>query len=202
MSSPSSALPSPGRILVVDDEEVLRFAFRLTCQSMGHETHTASCASEALEVFQEARPDLVLLDFRMPDKNGLELARELRELRSDLRFALCSAHVDGGTLCDALGLGIVDFISKPVLPADLRRVIERFYQEADPEAPLSEKLLGHIRNHEPQKALEVARMMTENPESTEKGKVWLQVLPCLEKQISPGEKELGSLACQELLFHS
>ncbi|WP_437089664.1 response regulator [Streptomyces sp. enrichment culture] len=119
-----------GRVLVVDDNKVIRQLIRVNLELEGFEVVTAADGAECLEVVHQVRPDVITLDVVMPRLDGLRTAGRLRAdpRTRDLPLAIisaCSQHeVDAG-----LGAGIDAFLSKPFEPAALvglvRRLAER-----------------------------------------------------------------------------
>ena len=80
------------KILVVDDEESIRFLFKEELEEEGFRVEVASNGKEALEMLPELRPDLVTLDIRMPVMDGIETLKRIRETDRDLPIVLCSAY--------------------------------------------------------------------------------------------------------------
>ncbi|CAM5678357.1 response regulator [Streptomyces aurantiogriseus] len=127
-----------GRVLVVDDNKVIRQLIRVNLELEGLEVVTASDGAECLEVVHQVRPDLVTLDVVMPRLNGLRTAARLRAdpLTRDLPLAIISActpyEVEAG-----LEAGVDAFLPKPFEPAELvslvRRLMEGKSREADGE---------------------------------------------------------------------
>lgn len=118
---PASA-PSRRRILVVDDEPTLRLGFAYALSE--HAVETASTGREALLKLDEGRHDLVILDLRMPDIDGLGVIETLRRRSVTIPVVLCSAVITPAAALRAITGHVVDFLLKPVRPADLRDVIE------------------------------------------------------------------------------
>jgi two-component system response regulator AtoC len=116
--------PAP-RILVVDDEPSLRRACAFTLRAEGWLTETEECPREALSrLIGGERFDAIVLDYAMPELNGLELLHELeraRGLEAVPPVLLTSAHADGAVAWDALRFGVWDFLAKPLTPEELRR---------------------------------------------------------------------------------
>ena len=79
----------------------------------------AGCAEEVLSRYKECRPDIVLLDYRMPGADGLSLLQELLALDPDARVVMCSGTGDPDVRRDALEYGAVDWVLKPIYPASL-----------------------------------------------------------------------------------
>ncbi|MGA5602317.1 response regulator [Streptomyces griseoincarnatus] len=122
----SRVVPSTsGRVLVVDDNKVIRQLIRVNLELEGIEVVTAADGAECLEVVQQVRPDVITLDVVMPRLNGLRTAARLR---SDPRTAgiplvivsACSQHeVESG-----LDVGVDAFLAKPFEPQELVRVVQ------------------------------------------------------------------------------
>jgi len=110
-------------VLIVDDEPSIRLMFRTALQSAGYDTVEAGDGPAALARLQESSPDVVLLDLKMPGMDGMETLRQMREQGDDTAVVIITAH---GSIADAVAamkLGAVDFITKPVTPDALRRVV-------------------------------------------------------------------------------
>ena len=80
------------RILLVDDEESIQLLYREEFEEEGYIVDSARDGVEALEKFKENPPDLVLLDINMPGMNGIEILRQMKELRASLPIILNSAY--------------------------------------------------------------------------------------------------------------
>ncbi|MFG2778480.1 response regulator [Streptomyces prunicolor] len=119
-----------GRVLVVDDNKVIRQLIRVNLELEGLEVVTAADGAECLDVIHQVRPDVVTLDVVMPRLDGLRTAARLRSdpRTRDLPLAIVSActqyEVDSG-----LEVGVDAFLAKPFEPAELialvRQLIER-----------------------------------------------------------------------------
>ncbi|MER7044089.1 MULTISPECIES: response regulator [Streptomyces] len=124
-----------GRVLVVDDNRVIRQLIRVNLELEGFEVVTAADGAECLEVVQQVRPDVVTLDVVMPRLDGLRTAARLRAepLTSHLPVAIISActqyEVESG-----LAAGVDAFLAKPFEPAELVRLVRRLRR---PEGPPS-----------------------------------------------------------------
>ncbi len=129
------------KILVVDDDQLLRRSLTYRLKAEGYTVSTAATGAEALSLARRDRPDLVLLDIGLPDQNGLETARLLdRDLKLPLIFL--TARNQEADVVIGLELGAEDYIAKPFrmgellarIRAALRRAARLPGQEAD--APL------------------------------------------------------------------
>ena len=99
-------------ILVVDDEDLIRWSLRERLHAEGHTVRDAGTGGEAMEVFREG-VDLVLLDYRLPDVDGLTLLREMKAIDPDVPVVLLTAYVNVETAVEAMKLGAFHFANKP-----------------------------------------------------------------------------------------
>ncbi len=109
-----------GRILVVDDEASIRRTLREILEYEDYEVEEAVDGEDALNVVKTERFDLVLLDVKMPKKDGLEVLQVLSNTYPDLPVVMISGHGTIETAVEATKLGAFDFIEKP---ADLNRLL-------------------------------------------------------------------------------
>ncbi|MGD8396216.1 MAG: sigma-54 dependent transcriptional regulator [Candidatus Eiseniibacteriota bacterium] len=106
--------PAPARILIVDDEPNLRATLRMTLESEGHRVSEAASGEEAIGRAARGGIDLVLLDVRMPGIDGLETLERLRDRDPELPVVVMSGHGTIETAVQALQLGALDFLEKPL----------------------------------------------------------------------------------------
>ncbi|TAN21634.1 MAG: sigma-54-dependent Fis family transcriptional regulator [Acidobacteria bacterium] len=102
------------RILIVDDERLLRWALERKCVEWGYEPQPAESCAQARQLCQTGVPDLVLLDIRLPDGNGVDLLRELRTGAQPPAVILITADPKLDDVKTALRLGAFDYLSKPI----------------------------------------------------------------------------------------
>lgn len=113
------------RLLLVDDEEDLRWLLGGCLRDRGYEVLEAQSAEAALERFKEAEIDVVISDVRMGAMSGVDLLVRLRELDPKLPIILMSAIDDVATAVGAMKLGAYDYLAKPFDNTELLRVVER-----------------------------------------------------------------------------
>lgn len=112
-------------ILLVDDEEVIRFGIRRFLEHKGYEVLEAGDCATAVEVFRARLPDLAILDFRLPDGNALELLGRLREDGSTIPIVILTAHGSIDLAVRAIREGAEHFLTKPVELDALLVILER-----------------------------------------------------------------------------
>ena len=111
------------RILVVDDEDVVRESLREWFIEDGYPVDTAADAREALGKIAEAEWDILLVDIKMPGMNGLELQQKVKTILPDAIIIIITAYASVDTAVQALKGGAYDYITKPFDPDDLQRII-------------------------------------------------------------------------------
>lgn len=113
-------------ILIIDDEETfVKNAARFLAKS-GHEVLTALTASAGLELFAAASPDAVVLDYRLPDMDGVSVIQRLRTLDPTVPIVMITGHGSIELAVHAMKAGANDLLTKPVALSDLRQRLENF----------------------------------------------------------------------------
>jgi DNA-binding response OmpR family regulator len=110
-------------ILIVDDEPNVRLVFRTALESAGYSVTTAEDGEKALTWLEDAPFDLVLLDLLMPGVGGMEALERLREAGHEVPVVIVTAHGDVPHAVQAMKLGAIDFLAKPLSPETLRTVV-------------------------------------------------------------------------------
>ncbi len=122
------------KILIVDDERQIVRALRASLQSHGFEVSTAPDALEALEMFDQVRPDLLITDLSMPDMDGVELTKALRRF-TDIPIIVLSVRNQDAQKVLALDSGADDYMTKPFSVTELlARVRAQLRRRGEPAA--------------------------------------------------------------------
>jgi len=108
------------QILVVDDDQMIRWTLREALHSWGFATVEASLAAEAVKQFQAELPAAVLLDIDLPDGSGLDVLREIKREHPDAIVIMITGNVQVDNTISALRGGAYDFIAKPISLEELR----------------------------------------------------------------------------------
>jgi DNA-binding NtrC family response regulator len=112
-----------GKILIVDDELVVRDSLSKWFISEGYTARPVGSGREALEAIQQAEYDIALIDIKMPGMDGMELQARLREADADLTVVVMTGYASVDTAVQALKLGAYDYITKPVDPDELSHLV-------------------------------------------------------------------------------
>jgi two-component system KDP operon response regulator KdpE len=110
--------PTAPLILVIEDEPGIRRFLRVTLASNGYRTAEASCAEDGLKRAALERPDLVVLDLGLPDRDGMDVLRDLREW-STVPLLVLTARESETSKVEALDAGADDYLTKPFGAAEL-----------------------------------------------------------------------------------
>jgi two-component system chemotaxis response regulator CheY len=116
------------RILVVDDAAFMRRMVIDVLQNGGHEVvGEGANGNEALERYQQLRPDVTTLDITMPEKDGLTALREIMAFDPTAKVVMCSALAQESKVLEAVKAGAKDFIAKPFQPPRVLSAIEKVF---------------------------------------------------------------------------
>ncbi|OGK82235.1 MAG: hypothetical protein A2050_11845 [Candidatus Rokubacteria bacterium GWA2_73_35] len=124
-----------GRILIVDDEEPVREVLGEYFATQGYAVETAGSGTDALAVVERERPDLVLLDVRMPGLDGVETLRRIRTLDGAVVVIMVTANEDVALARETLKIGAFDYVAKPFDFSYLDRAVAAAFLQAGGLAP-------------------------------------------------------------------
>jgi two-component system nitrogen regulation response regulator GlnG len=117
-------------LLVIDDEQSVRYSFRRVFEGEGVEVLTAASALEGLEMFRERNPDVVVLDLQLPDRSGLDLFHDIQAEDPKRPVIFITAHGSADTAIEAMKGGAFDYLVKPVDLDRLSQVLARAFEAA------------------------------------------------------------------------
>jgi NtrC-family two-component system response regulator AlgB len=144
---------APLRVLVVDDEPNIRSTLSVCLESIGCEVHVAAGAREALAVVERGAFDVVFLDVRLGQADGMKLLPELLALSPRLAVVMITAYASVESAVAAIKAGAWDYLPKPFTPSQIRLVIERLSERVKLENRVAE-LEGILSDTSPQVVLE------------------------------------------------
>ncbi len=141
-----------GRVLVIDDEVTLGRNIKAYLTRHGYQVSHAASGREARELLAAQQYDVVLLDMRLPDTDGLELLPEIRERSPAAAILVMTAHATIPTAVEAMRGGAFDYLTKPVALSELKERLDRLHKGAartDPRRPGIEAGLAAILGNSP-----------------------------------------------------
>ncbi len=112
-------------ILVVDDDESMRDSCAQILTKDGYQAEIANDGYSGLEKMKEKKPDLVLIDLKMPGINGLEVLEKTREIDPNIIAVVITGYATVESAVEAMKIGAYDFLPKPFTPDELRIIIKR-----------------------------------------------------------------------------
>lgn len=115
-------------ILIVDDEDAQRSVLKGYLEKKGYRIFSASSGNEGIKTVQNNIIDIILSDFKMPDKTGLEVLEEVKKINPEISFVILTAYGTIENAVKAMRLGAFDYISKPVDLDELDLMIERIIE--------------------------------------------------------------------------
>jgi len=113
------------RILVIDDEESIRFTFQYLLADLGYEVEVAGTPDEGLSLFTQSAFDLVFLDLLLGTMSGINTLRDLKEVNPQIPVVMVTGAPDEQSVCEAIKLGAFAYIPKPVRQDKLLEMTER-----------------------------------------------------------------------------
>ncbi len=122
-----------GRILIVDDASFMRMMLKEILTKNGYEVAgEAGNGREAVEMYEELKPDLVTMDITMPEMNGIEGVKAIRRLAPGANIIMCSAMSQRSMVMDAIQAGAKSFIIKPFRAGHVIKTIEKVLARNNP----------------------------------------------------------------------
>jgi len=186
------------KILLVDDHELMRSGLRLLVEScLGHEVAEASSAGTALDAVRDDPPDVVFLDVRMPDRDGLWVLEQLREDNPDIPVVMLSTFDEGEHIQAALARGAAGYLLKE---ASVRQVAEAIATAVEGRGvylhPVAARRMLGTRRLEPVEQLtereqEVLRLVVEGATNEEIGATLFVAEKTVKTHLSAILRKLG-----------
>lgn len=119
------------RILLVDDSRTIRNIQKRTLEQLGYtEVLEAGDGVEALSVIGKVRPDLMIVDWNMPNMDGITLVRKVRESDRALPIIMCTTEAEKKRVIEAIQAGVNNYIVKPFTPQSLAEKIQQTIKRA------------------------------------------------------------------------
>ena len=102
-----------GRILVIDDEKAIRWSLGEALKNQGYDVVDAENGKKGISLFKQEPADLVILDLKLPDTNGIEVLKQIREEDDEVPVIMMTAYGEVETAVEAIKSGAYDFLLKP-----------------------------------------------------------------------------------------
>src|SRR5579864_1745042 len=134
------------KILIIDDERLVRWSLRQKCEEWGYQVAEAAAGEPGLRLAQQESPDLVLLDVRMPDMNGIQVLEQIKKATGAPPVIMITADPQLDDVKNAIKLGAYDFVGKPLDFEELRVTIQNALEATRLRTEV-QSLRGEVRRH-------------------------------------------------------
>jgi signal transduction histidine kinase len=122
------APPETGRVFVIDDDDIMLLSCRRILEKAGYQVETFSSGLEGIRRIKDVRPELLLVDLKMPELDGLQVIERVRAVDPDVVIAVITGYATISTAVDAMKAGAYDFLPKPFTPDELRLIVNRGHE--------------------------------------------------------------------------
>lgn len=156
------------KALIIDDDRNILTTLEVYLEDKGLEVAGASTGVHGIELFQREKPDLVLLDMKLPDRDGLEVLKEIITSNIKTQVLMITAYATIETAVSAVKMGAFDYLPKPFVPGQLDLVIERLnrFHALEKEIASLKGIFSEggilARNHKMRRVLQNARQAAES----------------------------------------
>ncbi len=113
------------KILIIDDDMDMCQLLSRFLQRKGFETATASNGNKGIVAFKEGKFDLVLCDFRLGDKEGVEVLKEIKQINHAVQVIIITGYSDIKMAVEVIRQGAFDYITKPLVPDEVLNIINK-----------------------------------------------------------------------------
>ena len=120
---------SKGSILIIDDEDIVRISCKRTLMPEGFKVKTAQNGVEGLKMIEEEKFDIVLTDLKMPDIDGIEVLRLIKQRWAETVVIIITGYQTVNSAVKAIKLGAYDYIEKPFTPDGIVSVVYRALED-------------------------------------------------------------------------
>ncbi|MBW7467029.1 sigma-54 dependent transcriptional regulator [Pontibacter aydingkolensis] len=123
------------KILLIDDDPAFSLMLKAFLQRQQYEVEAAFTANDGLRLAKSFDPDLILTDFRLPDKDGLELLMQIKTISPHLPVILMTTYADIQTAVRAIKLGALEYLTKPINPDETLLLVRSALKKKEEEQP-------------------------------------------------------------------
>jgi DNA-binding NtrC family response regulator len=149
-------------ILIVDDEPNVRLMFRTALEGVGYDVGEAPDGISALEHLATKPTDLIVLDLKMPRLNGMQALQRIRQSGSDVPVVIVTAHGSVPDAVEAMKLGAIDFLQKPLRPEQLRVIVSEILSRHGVAINATAPIEPTLRAAQPEECLAQAKRAINN----------------------------------------
>lgn len=130
--------------MIVDDQYGIRILLQEVLSLDGYETIMAENGKEALRLFDQHQPDLVILDMKLPGMNGLDILRAIRKRSADVQVFMMTAYGELDMIKEATRLGVKRYFTKPFDIEQLRQSVREWFSGSFGAVPMADTTHTHV----------------------------------------------------------
>lgn len=117
--------PAPGRVFVIDDDDVMLLSCRRVLEKAGYEVETFATGQAGITRLEAVRPHLLLVDLKMPELDGFQVIERVRAIDPEIVIVVLTGYATIANAVEAMKAGAYDFLPKPFTPDELRLLVNR-----------------------------------------------------------------------------
>ncbi|MGE5174233.1 MAG: response regulator [Betaproteobacteria bacterium] len=121
------------KVLIVDDEYLIRYSMQILIGHEGYEALTAESGLEALRLLEEHKPEIVILDVHLPDSNGLLILKTIKEISPSATVIMVTGCPDIESSVEAMKMGALNYLEKPINIDELKALMHATEQQSPRE---------------------------------------------------------------------
>lgn len=138
------------RVLVVDDEHLIRWSLEQNLKKQGYDVTSAGSGEDALRLVREEQPDLVLLDIQLPGISGMDVLEKIKEFDDEIIVIMVTAHGGLETAVNAMRVGAYDYINKPFNLDEIAVIVKKALETHDLRREVARLRSEHKKSGPPQ----------------------------------------------------
>ncbi len=125
---PAATAGPPRHVFVIDDDDIMLISCRRILEKAGYVVETFDKGLDGIKRISEVRPEVLLVDLKMPELDGLQVIERVRAVDPDVVIAVITGYATISTAVDAMKAGAYDFLPKPFTPDELRLIVNRGHE--------------------------------------------------------------------------
>ncbi|HEY4716376.1 MAG TPA: sigma-54 dependent transcriptional regulator [bacterium] len=143
------------KVLIVDDEDLIRWSLQEALKNDGYGVLTAKTGEDAITIFNEESPDVILMDIKLPGINGIEALKKIKDIDGSVQVIMITAFAEVNTAVDAMKAGAADYIIKPFNIEEVKIIVGKCtetlkvnrefsrYREEEQKKVIIQKIVGN-----------------------------------------------------------
>ncbi len=162
----------PPHILIMEDEEVVAKGLEMVLTEEGYDVDLAFTGEQALEIFSSNKYDLLVADLRLPDIDGMEVVKRVKEKQPETEVVVMTGYSSVTSAVDAMKIGVFDYLTKPFLETEIKEAVYGALQKIQEEEA---RIKTRVSNEE-SKLIEKRELISVLDRTAEDGEFWIDLM--------------------------